>query len=172
VAPGDIVVVDRNCHKSILHAIIMTGAIPVFLMPTRNHFGIIGPIPRASSAGEHPEEDRRQPLRADKTAKPRILTITQSTYDGVLYNVETIKEMLDGKIDTLHFDEAWLPHAAFHDFYGDSRHRQGPPRCKESMVFATQSTHKLLAGLSQASQILVQDSETASWTATPSTRPT
>ena len=47
VAPGDVVVVDRNCHKSILHAIIMTGAIPVFLMPTRNHFGIIGPIPKS-----------------------------------------------------------------------------------------------------------------------------
>src|ERR1700712_1712398 len=47
VAPGDVVVVDRNCHKSNLHAIIMTGAIPVFLKPTRNHFGIIGPIPRS-----------------------------------------------------------------------------------------------------------------------------
>jgi hypothetical protein len=46
VAPGDVVVVDRNCHKSILHAIIMTGAMPVFLKPTRNHFGIIGPIPK------------------------------------------------------------------------------------------------------------------------------
>ena len=44
VAPGDVVVVDRNCHKSILHAIIMTGSIPVFLPPTRNHYGIIGPI--------------------------------------------------------------------------------------------------------------------------------
>ncbi len=89
-----------------------------------------------------------------------MLTITQSTYDGVLYNVEEIKEMLDGKIDTLHFDEAWLPHAAFHDFYGDF-HAIGAdrPRCKESMVFSTQSTHKLLAGLSQASQILVQNSE-------------
>jgi arginine decarboxylase len=42
-----------------------------------------------------------------------VLTITQSTYDGILYNVEEIKEMLDGVIDTLHFDEAWLPHAAF-----------------------------------------------------------
>ena len=92
--------------------------------------------------------------------KPRVLTITQSTYDGILYNVEEIKEMLDGKIDTLHFDEAWLPHAAFHDFYGDY-HAIGAdrPRCKESMVFSTQSTHKLLAGLSQASQILVQDSD-------------
>src|SRR5262245_35157087 len=46
VAPGDIVVVDRNCHKSILHSIMMTGAIPVFLMPTRNNYGIIGPIPK------------------------------------------------------------------------------------------------------------------------------
>ena len=68
--------------------------------------------------------------------------------------------MLDGKIDTLHFDEAWLPHATFHDFYRDM-HAIGKdrPRCKESMIFATHSTHKLLAGLSQASQILVQDSE-------------
>ncbi|MDO9052681.1 MAG: Orn/Lys/Arg decarboxylase N-terminal domain-containing protein, partial [Gallionella sp.] len=45
VAPNDIVVVDRNCHKSILHSIMMTGAVPVFLTPTRNHYGIIGPIP-------------------------------------------------------------------------------------------------------------------------------
>lgn len=52
VAPGDVVVVDRNCHKSILHAIIMTGAVPVFLMPTRNHFGIIGPIPKANLNGK------------------------------------------------------------------------------------------------------------------------
>jgi len=161
VAPGDVVVVDRNCHKSVLHAIIMTGAIPVFLMPTRNHFGIIGPIPKSEFAWENIQKKiDRNPFATDKNVKPRVLTITQSTYDGVLYNVEEIKEMLDGKIDTLHFDEAWLPHATFHDFYGDY-HAIGEdrPRCKESMVFSTQSTHKLLAGLSQASQILVQDAE-------------
>ncbi|MDZ4212813.1 MAG: arginine/lysine/ornithine decarboxylase, partial [Methylotenera sp.] len=161
VAPGDVVVVDRNCHKSILHAIIMTGAIPVFLMPTRNHFGIIGPIPKSEFEWENIQKKiDRNPFITDKTAKPRVLTITQSTYDGVLYNVEEIKDMLDGKIDTLHFDEAWLPHATFHDFYGDYHAiGEGRPRCKESMVFSTQSTHKLLAGLSQASQILVQDAE-------------
>jgi arginine decarboxylase len=161
VAPGDIVVVDRNCHKSVLHAIMMTGAIPVFLMPTRNNFGIIGPIPRSEFDWESIQRKiDANPFIADKTAKPRVLTITQSTYDGVLYNVEAIKDELDGKIDTLHFDEAWLPHAAFHDFYGDY-HAIGAdrPRCKESMIFSTQSTHKLLAGLSQASQILVQDAE-------------
>jgi arginine decarboxylase len=161
VAPDDIVVVDRNCHKSVLHSIIMTGAIPVFLMPTRNHFGIIGPIPKEEFAWENIQKKiAANPFATDKNAKPRVLTITQSTYDGVLYNVEEIKEMLDGKIDTLHFDEAWLPHATFHDFYGDY-HAIGAdrPRCKSSMVFSTQSTHKLLAGLSQASQILVQDAE-------------
>ncbi|MGH8786445.1 MAG: lysine decarboxylase, partial [Cupriavidus necator] len=163
VAPGDIVVVDRNCHKSILHAIMMTGAIPVFLMPTRNHYGIIGPIPKSEF---DPETIRKKianhPFASKaKNQKPRILTITQGTYDGVLYNAEQIKEMLASEIDTLHFDEAWLPHAAFHDFYRNM-HAIGKdrPRSKDALVFATQSTHKLLAGLSQASQILVQDSET------------
>ena len=161
VAPGDIVVVDRNCHKSILHAIMMTGAVPVFLMPTRNNYGIIGPIPREEFLWENIRKKiDANPFITDKTAKPRVLTITQSTYDGILYNVEDIKQMLDGRIDTLHFDEAWLPHAAFHDFYGDY-HAIGAdrPRCAESMIFSTQSTHKLLAGLSQASQILVQDAQ-------------
>lgn len=161
VAPGDVVIVDRNCHKSVLHAIIMTGAIPIFLMPTRNHFGIIGPIPKEEFSWDNIQKKlEANPFIGDKSVKPRVLTITQSTYDGVLYNVEEIKEMLDGKIDTLHFDEAWLPHATFHDFYGDY-HAIGAdrPRCKDSMIFSTQSTHKLLAGLSQASQILVQDAE-------------
>jgi arginine decarboxylase len=162
VAPDDIVVVDRNCHKSILHSIMMTGAVPVFLTPTRNNFGIIGPIPKSEfDPASIQKKIDANPFIKDKKKKPRILTITQSTYDGVIYNVETLKEMLDGRIDTLHFDEAWLPHAAFHDFY-KSMHAigRGRPRAKESMIFATQSTHKLLAGLSQASQILVRESET------------
>jgi len=164
VAPGDVVVVDRNCHKSILHSIIMTGAVPVFLTPTRNHLGIIGPIPESEFA---PEAIRRKiaanPLLAgvdpDKV-RPRILALTQSTYDGVLYNTETIKAKLDGWIDNLHFDEAWLPHAAFHPFYAQfhsmGRHTERPA---QTVVYATQSTHKLLAGISQASQVLVQDSQ-------------
>jgi arginine decarboxylase len=163
VAPDDIVVVDRNCHVSILHAITMTGAIPVFLMPTRNQLGIIGPIPLEEFK---PESIRRRieanPFaRAAKNKKPRILTITQSTYDGVAYNVEMLKQTLNGAIETLHFDEAWLPHAAFHEFYKDM-HAIGKdrPRSRDAMIFATHSTHKLLAGISQASQILVQESET------------
>ncbi|HOP90597.1 MAG TPA: lysine decarboxylase, partial [Ottowia sp.] len=164
VAPGDVVVVDRNCHKSNLHAIIMTGAIPVFLKPTRNHFGIIGPIPKSEFEPEAIKAKiRANPLlkhvNADKI-KPRILTLTQSTYDGVLYDTEAIKGMLDGYVDNLHFDEAWLPHAAFHPFYG-TFHAMGKkrPRPKNSVVYSTQSIHKLLAGISQASHVLVQDSQ-------------
>jgi arginine decarboxylase len=162
VAPGDIVVVDRNCHKSILHAIMMCGAIPIFLTPTRNHYGIIGPIPLDEFRPENIEKKiAAHPFAKDVKRKPRILTITQSTYDGILYNVDMIKELLGDYIDTLHFDEAWLPHATFHDFYrGMHAIGKNRPRAKDALVFATQSTHKLLAGLSQASQILVQDSET------------
>ena len=162
VAPGDIVVVDRNCHKSILHAITMTGAVPVFLTPTRNHFGIIGPIPLDEFRPENIKKKiEANPFARDVKKKPRILTITQSTYDGVLYNVEMLKDILGNSIDTLHFDEAWLPHATFHDFYRNM-HAIGKdrPRSKDAPVFATHSTHKLLAGISQASQILVQDSAT------------
>ncbi len=164
VAPGDVVVVDRNCHKSILHSIIMTGAIPVFLKPTRNHFGIIGPIPQSEFSIESIQAKiAANPLLKGvdaKTVKPRVLTLTQSTYDGVLYNTETIKTMLDGYVANLHFDEAWLPHAAFHPFYG-TYHAMGKKRIrpKESVVYATQSIHKLLAGISQASHVLVQDSQ-------------
>jgi arginine decarboxylase len=138
VAPGDIVVVDRNCHKSILHAITITGAIPVFLMPTRNHYGIIGPIPLEEFRWENIQRKiAANPFARESKRRPRILTITQSTYDGVSYNVETIKEMLDGRIDTLHFDEAWLPHASFHDFYGDYHaigEGRAPQRCREADV--------------------------------------
>jgi len=159
VATDDIVLVDRNCHKSVLHALMMTGTVPIFLQPTRNHFGIIGPIPLEEFS---PESIRRKieanPLVRDKTARPQVMTITQSTYDGIVYNVETIKNLLGDYIENLHFDEAWLPHAAFHPFYHEM-HAIGEnrPRSQSAMVFSTQSTHKLLAGLSQASQILVQE---------------
>ena len=128
-------------------------------------FGIIGPIPKSEfEPANIRKKIAKHPLLKGvdtKKVKPRILTITQSTYDGVLYNTETIKGMLDGWIDNLHFDEAWLPHAAFHKFYG-MYHAMGKGRArpKQAVVYATQSTHKLLAGISQASHVLVQDSQT------------
>jgi ornithine decarboxylase/lysine decarboxylase/arginine decarboxylase len=141
----------------------MTGAMPVFLTPTRNHYGIIGPIPESEFSKESIRRKIAQhPLLKGvdpEAVQPKILTVTQSTYDGVLYNTESIKAMLDG-CGHLHFDEAWLPHAAFHKFYGTFHAMgKGRKRPQQAMVYATQSTHKLLAGISQASQVLVQDSQ-------------
>src|SRR5690554_5515693 len=161
VGSGDVVLVDRNCHKSVLHAIIMTGTIPIFLQPTRNHLGIIGPIPLSEFSPERvAAKVQANPLIEDKSKRPQVMTITQSTYDGIIYNVETIKDQVEDYVEVMHFDEAWLPHAAFHPFYHEF-HAIGPnrPRSRDALVFSTQSTHKLLAGLSQASQILVQNSE-------------
>jgi arginine decarboxylase len=159
VGPGDIVAVDRNCHKSILHAIILTGAVPIYLMPTRNRAGVIGPIPRSEfTAAALQAKIEASPLIADKSRPIRLLTLTQSTYDGIIYRADELKRTLDGVVDALHFDEAWLPHAAFHQLY-DGMHgvANNHDRTGRTVVYATQSTHKLLAGLSQASQILVQD---------------
>lgn len=161
VSRGDIVLVDRNCHKSVLHGIILTGAVPVYLRPTRNRAGIIGPIPRREfSSDSIRARIRANPFITDKDARPQILTLTQSTYDGVIYNAKEIRQTLDGEVDVLHFDEAWSPHARFHELYrGMHGVDESSPRTRHSLVYATQSTHKLLAGLSQASQILVQNAE-------------
>jgi arginine decarboxylase len=165
VAPGDVVVVDRNCHKSILHSIIMTGAVPVFLTPTRNHYGIIGPIPQASSRPR--PSRRRSPPTPCSRGGPEDRQAAHPDADAEHLRRRALQHR-DHQARArrlrrhLHFDEAWLPHAAFHKFYG-SFHSMGKnrPRPKDQMVFATQSTHKLLAGISQASQVLVQDASRA-----------
>jgi arginine decarboxylase len=168
VGPTDVVVVDRNCHKSVLHSIVMTGAIPVFLKPTRNHFGIIGPIPKNEfepssirlRIQKSPLVQKYLGADAAKIVRPRIFALTQSTYDGILYNASHIKSMLNGFVDALHFDEAWLPHAAFHPIYKNYHAMEASPdRLSDSLVYATQSSHKLLAGISQASHVLVQESK-------------
>ena len=162
VSKGDLVLCDRNCHKSILHSLIMTGATPIYLVPSRNGLGIIGPISREQFT---PESIRQKvaasPLAKETNGKVRLLVITNSTYDGLCYNVDAIKQLLGDTVDVLHFDEAWYAYANFHEFY-DGYHgisSARPTRSPHAITFATQSTHKLLAALSQSSMIHVQHSE-------------
>ena len=162
VAKGDLVLCDRNCHKSILHSLIMTGATPIYLVPSRNGLGIIGPISREQFT---PESIRQKvaasPLAKETNGKVRLLVMTNSTYDGLCYNVDAIKQLLGDTVDVLHFDEAWYAYANFHEFY-DGYHgisSAHPTRSPHAITFATQSTHKLLAALSQSSMIHVQHSE-------------
>jgi len=161
VGRDDLVLVDRNCHKSILHSIIMTGAIPLYLTPERNELGIIGPIPLSefSKASIQAKIDA-SPLARGRAPRVKLAVVTNSTYDGLCYNAELIKQTLGDSVEVLHFDEAWFAYAAFHKFYsgrfgmGTSREAGAP------LVFSTHSTHKLLAAFSQASMIHVQDGGT------------
>jgi arginine decarboxylase len=162
VSKGDLVLCDRNCHKSSLHSLIMTGATPIYLVPSRNGLGIIGPISREQFT---PESIRQKvaasPLAKETNGKVRLLVMTNSTYDGLCYNVDAIKQLLGDTVDVLHFDEAWYAYANFHEFY-DGYHgisSARPTRSPHAITFATQSTHKLLAALSQSSMIHVQHSE-------------
>ncbi|MCG8907597.1 arginine/lysine/ornithine decarboxylase [Pseudomonas sp. DP-17] len=158
VCRDDLVLVDRNCHKSILHAIIMTGAIPLYLTPERNELGIIGPIPLSEFSRESiAAKIEASPLARGREPKVRLAVVTNSTYDGLCYNAQMIKQALGGSVEVLHFDEAWYAYAAFHEFY-DGRYGMGTRRDDSGpLVFTTHSTHKMLAAFSQASMIHVQD---------------
>ncbi|PYC24509.1 lysine decarboxylase [Aquipseudomonas alcaligenes] len=158
VGRDDLVLVDRNCHKSILHSIIMTGAIPLYLCPERNELGIIGPIPISEFSKESIQAKiDASPLARGRAPKVKLAVVTNSTYDGLCYNAEMVKRALGDSVEVLHFDEAWYAYAAFHEFYA-GRYGMGT-QCDEHspLVFSTHSTHKLLAAFSQASMIHVQD---------------
>lgn len=163
VGRDDLVLVDRNCHKSILHSIIMTGAIPLYLCPERNELGIIGPIPLSEFSRESIQAKidasplARGRVPSSSGAMVKLVVVTNSTYDGLCYNAELIKQTLGNSVEVLHFDEAWYAYAAFHEFYR-GRYGMGTACSADTpLVFTTHSTHKLLAAFSQASMIHVQD---------------
>lgn len=164
VTHGDVALVDRNCHKSIEQAVTMTGAVPTYMQPSRNYLGLIGPI--------YPEKIQAKTIKSSiagnsllkksRLQAPRHSIITNSTYDGLCYNVPRVLELLGDSVDRIHFDEAWFGYARFNPIYknrfgmhGDPANYSGPT------IFTTTSTHKLLAALSQASLINVRDGRSA-----------
>lgn len=162
VTRDQIALCDRNCHKSAEHAMTLSGAIPTYLVPTRNRYGIIGPIlPQTLSRESVKAAIANNPLvREGIDQTPVHAIITNSTYDGLTYNVTRVEELLGQSVDRLHFDEAWYGYARFNPLYRDRFAMHGNPAdhdASKPTVFATQSTHKLLAALSQASMIHVRN---------------
>jgi arginine/lysine/ornithine decarboxylase len=162
---GDLVLFDRNCHKSMHHgALMMAGAIPVYLNPTRDANGIIGPVDHRFLDERYIRDQiRKNPLVTDPDAweRPRpfrLAILTNTTYDGICYNEREILERVGSLCDYIVFDEAWMAYAKFHplfaDRFGMSLSDLGPD---DPGIYTTQSTHKCLAGMSQASQIHVRD---------------
>src|SRR5512139_1474067 len=99
VAKDQIALCDRNCHKSIEHGLALTGGVPVWLLPTRNRYGIIGPVPAARLEA------------AGAAGGPQYAVLTNCTYDGVCYDAVRAERLLGASTDRLHFDEAWYGYA-------------------------------------------------------------
>lgn len=162
VTRDQVVLCDRNCHKSIEHSVTMTGAIPTYLMPSRNRYGIIGPIcpENLTPDGIKKAIAENKLVRGEIDPNPVHAVITNSTYDGLCYNISRVEELLGQTVDRLHFDEAWYSYARFNPIYRERFAMHGDPKDyaeDRPTVFASQSTHKLLAALSQASMIHVRD---------------
>ena len=162
---GDLVLFDRNNHKS-LHqgALVQAGAIPVFLPTARNSFGMIGAVDwDAWSEADLRERIRTHPLvkdpQAHKKDRPfRLACIQLATYDGTVYNVAQVLEKIGHLCDYVLWDEAWIGYNAFHPLFANhSPMRLGRLEPEMPGLFSTQSVHKQGAGFSQASQIHKRD---------------
>ena len=174
VLPGDAALVDRNCHKSLNYAMVITGAVPLYMIPRRNARGIIGPVRLSEFT---PASIKRKlgnsPFLKGSAAKKMIQmsALTNSTYDGVCYNIRTIVNMLgnlsenssldeswyaeSSLVENLHFDEAWYAYAHFHPLY--SGHYGMAVDNNTTPIFCSQSTHKLLTAFSQASMLHIKN---------------
>src|SRR3954462_9396243 len=119
VGDGEIALCDRNCHKSIEQGLALTGGIPVFITPTRNRFGIIGP---ASPASLEPAAINAaiaaNPLAKNAAnQKPVYAVLTNCTYDGMCYDSAEVEARLGKSSDRVHLDEAWYGYARFNPLY-------------------------------------------------------
>jgi len=162
---GDLVLFDRNNHKSIHQgALVQAGAIPVFLPTARNPFGMIGAVDwDAWNEAYIREQIRINPLvkDPDRYTRPRpfrLACIQLATYDGTIYNVRKVLEKIGRLCEYVLWDEAWIGYNAFHPLFEDhSPMRLAHLGPEMPGLFSTQSVHKQLAGFSQASQIHKRD---------------
>jgi len=167
--PGETVLLDRNCHKSVHHAVVMAGAIPNYLPARFNaHLGVWAPVAM---------DDLRRAIAAhySEHAKPRMLVLTTCTYEGILYPVWEIARLCERHGILFYADEAWAPYLSFHPYYtavasNGRRVRYNAIHETSSAHFAVQSTHKTLAAFSQSSMIHVSlrfkqlfESESVEW---------
>src|SRR5215510_7176907 len=143
VGQDQVALCDRNCHESIEHGLVLTGGIPTYLVPLRNRYGLVGPIPPQRLTTSAIESAILSNPLVDDPAQTRAVhaVITNSTSDGLCYDVRRVVQLLDPTVDRIHFDEAWYAYARFntlyagrHAMHGDPKDYQGPT------IFATHST--------------------------------
>ncbi|MEX2198875.1 MAG: aminotransferase class I/II-fold pyridoxal phosphate-dependent enzyme [Burkholderiales bacterium] len=140
LAPGEKLLLDRNCHKSVHHGVVLSGAHPIYLDSALNRkYGLYGPVPNKTvleAIRKHPDAE--------------ALILTSCTYDGLRYDLGPIVEAAHAKHIKVIVDEAWYGFARFHPEFR-------PTALEAGADYATQSTHKVLSAFSQASMIHVND---------------
>jgi len=140
LAPGEKLLLDRNCHKSVHHGVVLSGAHPVYLDSALNRkYGLYGPVPKKTlldAIRRHPDAE--------------ALILTSCTYDGLRYDLAPIIEAAHAKGIKVIIDEAWYGFARFHPAFR-------PTALEAGADYATQSTHKVLSAFSQASMIHIND---------------
>lgn len=157
---GDVVLFDRNNHKSVHHgALIQANAIPLYLETTRNPYGFIGGMP-AHCLQE--DELRRKlatiaPEKAQDKRPFRLAVFQLGTYDGILYNAADILRQVGHLCDYILFDCAWVGYEQFIPFLADMSPLTLDLDENSPGILVTQSVHKQLAGFSQTSQIHKKD---------------
>ena len=133
LAPGEKLLLDRNCHKSVHHGVVLSGAHPIYLDSALNRkYGLYGPVPKATllhAIEEHPDA--------------QALVLTSCTYDGLRYDLAPIVEAAHANGIKVIVDEAWYGFARFHPEFR-------PTALEAGADYATQSTHKVLSAFSQA----------------------
>ncbi|CAM5462595.1 arginine decarboxylase [Streptomyces canarius] len=146
VTRDELALVDRNCHKSVLHGLVVSGARPVYLVPTRNGYGLAGPLPPAELAADSiAARIAGHPLAEGAVSRePQYAVFTNSTYDGLSYAAVPTARALAASTPRVHFDEAWFAYARFHPLYrgryGMSVDADAFPGPDRPTVFVTQST--------------------------------
>ncbi|WP_018150003.1 aminotransferase class I/II-fold pyridoxal phosphate-dependent enzyme [Leeia oryzae] len=142
LTPGDKLLLDRNCHKSVHHGVVLSGAHPIYLNSSVNKkYGIFGTVPKKAifeAIENHPDA--------------KVLILTSCTYDGLRYDLPPIIKAAHEKGIKVIIDEAWYGCARFHPAFR-------PTALEAGADYATQSTHKVLSAFSQASMIHVNDPE-------------
>ncbi len=140
LAPGDKLLLDRNCHKSVHHGVILSGAFPIYLNSSLNsQFGLFGPVAKQTIFDA-----------IENNTDAKALIITSCTYDGFRYDLRPIVDKAHQYGIKVVVDEAWYGHARFHP-------ELRPTAMEAGADYSTQSTHKMLSAFSQASMIHVND---------------
>ena len=160
LTPGDIILYDRNNHKSICHGgLVMSGATPIYLETARNPFGSIGGILERCFDESYIRNliGEKDPNKAKADRPIRLAVIQLGTYDGTIYNARQVVDKIGHLCAYIFFDSAWVGYEQFIPMMKDCSPlllELGP---NDPGILVTQSVHKQQAGFSQTSQIHKKD---------------